>query len=83
LVRDILNHDSTQFAGSSLAAYAHSQKADSPQAIIDWFSDLLLAVPLPTAIEKKLVNMLGTAPKENQLREVLHTLSTLPEFQLL
>ncbi len=83
LVRDILNHESTKFATGSLDAYLRSQKLDSPQSIIGWFSDLLLAVPLAPAIETQLVRLLDSSPKENQLREVLHTISTLPEFQLL
>ena len=82
LVRDILNHESTKFATGSLDAYVRSQKLDSPQSIVGWFSDLLLAVPLAPAIETQLVKLLDSLPKENQLREVLHTMSTLPEFQL-
>jgi len=83
LVRDILNHESTKFANGSLETYVQSQKLDSPQSIVHWFSELLLAVPLSPDIETQLVKLLGSSPKENQLREVLHTISTLPEFQLL
>ncbi len=83
LVRDILNHESTKFATGSLEAYVQSQKLDSPQSIVGWFSDLLLAIPLAPDIETQLVKLLGSSPKENQFREVLHTISTLPEFQLL
>ncbi|MDX1927276.1 MAG: DUF1800 domain-containing protein [Pirellulaceae bacterium] len=83
LVRDILNHESTKFAAGSLETYIQSQKLDSPLSIVRWFSDLLLAIPLAPSIESQLAKPLGSSPKENQLREVLHTLSTLPEFQLL
>ena len=83
LVRDILNHESTKFAASSLESYVSSQQLGSPQSIVRWFSDLLLAVPPSPAIEAQLVKLLDNSPKENQLREVLHTISTLPEFQLL
>lgn len=83
LVRDILNHESTKFATGSLETYVQSQKLDSPLSIIRWFSDLLLAIPIAPSIELQLAKPLGSSPKENQLREVLHTLSTLPEFQLL
>jgi hypothetical protein len=83
LVRDILNHESTKFAGGSIESYVQSQKLTSPKSIVSWLSDLLLAVPLSPAIETQLVNLLGSSPKESQLREVLHTISTLPEFQLL
>lgn len=83
LIRDILNHESTKFAASSLESYFGSQKLASPQMIVRWLSDLLLAVPLSPAIEMQLVKLLDSPPKENQLREVLHTISTLPEFHLL
>lgn len=83
LVRDILNHESTKFAANSLEAYVQSQKLGSRQSIVRWFSDLLLAVPLTPDIETQLVKLLGSSPKETQFREVLHTISTLPEFQLL
>ncbi len=83
LVRDILHHESTKFATGSLSEYVAKQKLTSPQAIVSWFSDLLLAIPLSPAIETQLVKLLDSSPKENQLREVLHTMSTLPEFQLL
>ena len=83
LVRDILNHESTKFAAGSLESYVGSQQLSSPQSIVRWFSDLLLAVPPSPAIEAQLVKLLDNSPKENQLREVLHTISTLPEFQLL
>jgi uncharacterized protein (DUF1800 family) len=83
LIRDILNHESTKFAAGSIESYVGSQQLDSPQSIVGWFSDLLLAVPPGPAIETQLVNLLGSSPKESQLREVLHTISTLPEFQLL
>ena len=83
LVRAILNHESTRFASAALETYTASQALASPQAIVGWFSDLLLAVPLPAVVEQRLVKMLSYPAKEHQLREVLHTLSTLPEFQLL
>jgi Protein of unknown function (DUF1800) len=82
LVRDILNHETTKFATGSLENYVESQKLNSPLSIVRWFSDLLLAVPLAPDIESQLVKLLGSSRNENQLREVLHTLSTLPEFQL-
>lgn len=83
LVLDILNHESTKFATGSLENYVQSQKLNSPQSIVRWFSDLLLAVSLTDDIEMQLAKLLSSSPKENQLREVLHTISTLPEFQLL
>ncbi len=83
LVRDLLNHESTKFAAGSLETYVGSQKLDSPQSIVRWFSDLLLAVQPSPTIETQLVKLLDSSPKENQLREVLHTMCTLPEFQLL
>ncbi len=84
LVRQLLDNDATRFAGESLQAYIDSHSLKSPTEIVRWFSDLLLAVPLTSAIESRLVELLGSAskPSEASLRDVLHTLCTLPEFQL-
>jgi uncharacterized protein (DUF1800 family) len=87
LVRQLLDHESTRFEAGSLQDYVRSHALKSPEEIVRWFSDLLFATPLTEVLQSNLVDLLGApndaaAPTESDLRDLIHALSTLPEFQL-
>ncbi len=87
LVRQLLDHESTRFEAGSLQDYVRSHALKSPEEIVRWFSGLLFATPLTEVLQSNLVDLLGApndaaAPTESDLRDLIHALSTLPEFQL-
>jgi uncharacterized protein (DUF1800 family) len=84
LIRQIIDHETTRFAGTSLKELINAHSLKSPAEIVRWFSDLLLAIPPAPSVENQLVELMGATaqPSEETLREVLHALCTLPEFQL-
>ncbi len=84
LVRKVLENSSTRFAGQSLDSYLQSQGLNSSGETVDWLCELLLAVPVPAEVRTQLVEVLdapGSSRTENSKR-MLHTLLSLPEYQL-
>lgn len=88
LIQQILKHESTRFQGASLAEFL-SDSLDglglkSPSDTVQWLDGHLLAVPLSRATRQRLIEELesGGADSERRLRATVHTLATLPEFQL-
>lgn len=83
LVTGLTAEENTRFGGGSLADWARRQGASSPEAFVPLLSSLLLAVPLPAAVEQQLVNIARESGAE--ARAYAHTLGALgalPEFQL-
>lgn len=78
LVRQLLSHEKTRFARGTLAALAERAGARGPEATVDWLIGLLLAVPVQADARARLI----TLAKGGTLEEVIHAISTLPEYHL-
>lgn len=81
LVRRLITNDKTRFGKTSLKDYLATQKAKSPQAIIDYLETVLFAVPIPDAVKSRVEALMKTRSDGN-IMEGLHALCTIPEFQL-
>ncbi len=77
LVRD----EKTRFAGANLGDYFKQQGATAADDVVDLLSRLLLAVPIPDAARRDLVELCKNAP-EDRIATTIHAMSMLPEFQL-
>lgn len=84
LMRDLLTSDKTRFAGSSLEELIDSQGLATASAVVDWWQQHLVAVPLTSDVTGRVMEILGGArgTREERLRSALLVLCTLPEFQL-
>lgn len=83
LVRRLLDHDKTRFDGKTLTERVESIGLSRSDEVVDEFSNLFLAVPLPGDVRRELIRRLdGDRERERGLRETLHLLATQPEFQL-
>lgn len=87
-VRQVLTASETKYAksGGSLAAAADGAGASTPERTVDWLVELLVAVPVPGPARDELVNLAKGADdagdRSRRIAEVIHAISTLPEFQL-
>ncbi len=83
LIRSLLDHEKTRFGKTSLAEYLTSQGAESADEIIDWFQTSLFAVDIPAAARDRIRSLFGTGDdRDEKLKDAVHALCTLPEFQL-
>jgi Protein of unknown function (DUF1800) len=82
LMQQILRSDTTRFAKISLEDFIAAQGATEGPDIVQWLANLLIAVPLSPAVLQRLTEVVGKKPTPASLRELLHAMSTLPEFQL-
>jgi uncharacterized protein (DUF1800 family) len=81
----ILNASETQFGSSAdLATVAKNAGATTPRQCVDWLIELLVAVPIPQNAQSALLDLAKDDGRDrNQvLRDVIHAMSALPEFQL-
>ena len=84
LVRRILNNDKTRFAGGTLEDLTSRMSLRTPDDIVRGWTDLLFAVDIPPAAARQVAAMIDSGPgnREQRLKEALHLMCTLPEFQL-
>ncbi len=83
MVREIVRGDDTKFAGGDLESLAAKHGKRKPDAVVDWLLGLLVAVPVPDKARQSLIQLAGTkGSRNNNLANVIHAISTLPEFQL-
>ncbi len=84
MVRQILLADETKFGDGNLESLVARHGKLSTNAAVDWLLDLLVAVPVPPEVREMLVGVGNTSQgnKHRRLANVVHTISTLPEFQL-
>ena len=83
LIRRMLDSDKTRFGKRSLAEYFASVGVDKDN-VVDWVEEAWFAVDLPPAARRQATGRLRDASADNDqaLRDVIHFLCTLPEFQL-
>jgi uncharacterized protein (DUF1800 family) len=84
LVRTIVESPQTRFGGVGFEEYLDRFGLNTNAAVVDWLSELLIAVPLPANVRAPLIERLdrGAAGRPIALKQLLHVLSSLPEFQL-
>ncbi|MFG0333509.1 MAG: DUF1800 family protein [Maioricimonas sp. JB049] len=84
LIRSVLESDRTRFAGGTLDELLEREDLQRPDELVDWWGELLFAVPVPDAVRERVTGVLQSndGDRENRLRNALTLLCTLPEFQL-
>ncbi|MFT7639640.1 MAG: hypothetical protein ACI9G1_001377 [Pirellulaceae bacterium] len=83
-VRRLLDSDKTRFAKGKLPAMFEKHGIQGAKDRVNWLLDMLLAVAVPTTVRQRLVELYNKSNGNAEVacRSVVHTLSTLPEFQL-
>jgi Protein of unknown function (DUF1800) len=84
LIRSLVESPETRFGGTSLEQSLERQAGTSPEAIVDYLAELLVAVPLAADVRAQLIATLqqGGSSRQERLRQTLHLMGSLPEFQL-
>ena len=83
LIRSLLDNEKTRFGRTSLAEYLASEGAESTDEVIDWFQTSLFAVDIPAAARERIRTLPGAGNNRSEkLKDAVHALCTLPEFQL-
>lgn len=85
LVRRLLDHDKTRFAGGTLTALTERCRRSRGTEVVDWLSELLLAAPPPADVRTHIARRIDDAPaarREQTLKDAVHLLATQPEYQL-
>jgi uncharacterized protein (DUF1800 family) len=84
MVGRIVRDEEARFAGGQLSDLAKKHAVASANEIVDWLTELLIAVPIADDVREQLIDTARQA-KDNpnkQMTEVIHMIGTLPEFQL-
>jgi uncharacterized protein (DUF1800 family) len=84
LVRAIVESPETRFDGVALDEYLDRFDLKTSGAVVDWLSELLVATPLAPEVRGPLIERLdrGDVSRPTALKQLLHVLGSLPEFQL-
>ncbi|MEM9660171.1 MAG: DUF1800 family protein, partial [Planctomycetota bacterium] len=84
LVHRVLNGKATRFSGDSLGEFADRRCPADAEACVEWLAELLLAAPLCEGSQALLKRLADARQHDRgrQVAEVVHVMSTLPEFQL-
>jgi uncharacterized protein (DUF1800 family) len=83
LIRGLLDHEKTRFGRLTLGDYLAKQGAESADEIIEWFQTSLFAVEIPAAARDRIRMLFGNGDNRTEkLKDAVHALCTLPEFQL-
>lgn len=83
-VRQLVQDNDTLFGGVTLEAYVDKLGWKTADQVVDGLSELLLAVPLPKDVRLQLVAQIdgGREGRLTKLKKTVHTLGSLPEFQM-
>ncbi len=84
LVRNMLDRKQTRFAGGDFSDLCDKHQLKKPKQILDWLQRMLFAVEIPADVRHSLERKIetGKGNREQRLRDLLHMLCALPEFQL-
>jgi uncharacterized protein (DUF1800 family) len=83
MVRRIVDSGQGVFEGDKLAGLAEKHGADSPEKVVNWLLELLLAVDVPDKIKSDLVQVVTDSNNRSRgIANAVHAIATLPEFQL-
>jgi len=84
LVRSVVENPQTRYGETTLVEYLDRYNLKSGRDIVQFFDELLLAVPLAEDVRAQLVQRLDAAGpnRPRELKQVLHLLGSQPEMQL-
>jgi hypothetical protein len=84
LVRSVVDDQSSRFAGGTLADLAEKYELSDSDTMVAWLGELLVAAPLPADAVTQLARLAEAraGDQHRQLADVIHAMSTLPEFHL-
>jgi uncharacterized protein (DUF1800 family) len=83
LVARLMRNENTRFSGGSLRDYLSRRVADQPEKMIEFLTELLLAVPLPAVSHESLIEICRKSSNPTRgCAEAVQALATMPEFQL-
>jgi len=83
LIRQIIDHDKTRFGKTSLADYLSHHGVTNAESLISWIEPLMFAVPIPSAAKAKVVQLDSVGgDREHRMKDAIHVLCSLPEYQL-
>ncbi|MEO1523805.1 MAG: DUF1800 domain-containing protein [Planctomycetota bacterium] len=83
LIRQVLDSDKTRFARTTLDEYLESHDIKTTEQLVDWVEPLLFAVPISPAAKQQVASLDSIGANRNRsLKDALHVLCSLPEFQL-
>jgi hypothetical protein len=84
LMRSIATSSEVRFAGGSLEASLDAHGVKTLYEALDYLSELLLAVPIDADLRAQLLAAVnqGGQGGDQRLRQLLHLVGSLPEFQL-
>ena len=87
LIRELLDNGKTRFGRKPLSEYLAAHDVKSASELADWLEPLLFAVSIPKAARTHLAQIDADGKKKgsdaNQvLKDAVHLLCSLPEFQL-
>ncbi len=84
LVGELVRHEATRFGGQTLETLAKKNGVNSPDKLISWLGELLLAVPLDDSAKSELRTFAEqtTGNPSQRIAKLIQTLSTVPQFHL-
>lgn len=82
LIRDLLDSDKTRFGKETLTDFMRGQGIRNIDQLLDLFEEILFAVRIPGAARDRIRQLAGSGLEEAKLKDAVHALCTLPEFQL-
>ena len=84
LIGQLLRHETTRFAGNNLEMLAQQNGVSASDKLVAWLDEQLLAVPFDGTARAGLIDVVETATgnKSQRIAELIHTMSTVPQFHL-
>ena len=86
LVRELVRSGESRFAADAgLSDVADRAGVETPDQVVDWLLELLVAVPVPQPAREPLVVLASerSSDRNQQVARVVQAIGALPEFQLL
>ncbi len=84
LIRTLIDSDKTRFGRKRLVDYLRKQNVQSAGDLIEHFQQTLFAVDIPGHARERIRDLYdhGATSSEERVKEAVHAICTLPEFQL-
>lgn len=84
LIRKLIDSEKTRFDRKPLPEYLNDQGLRSAGDLIAFFEETLFAVSIPADVKERVADLYrsGAGTSEARIKEAVHMLCTLPEFQL-
>ncbi|NNE00108.1 MAG: DUF1800 domain-containing protein [Pirellulaceae bacterium] len=84
LIRRLLDSGKTRFGKQSIAEYFQDQGVRTSKDLVQYVEPLLFAVPIPRVAKERVAQIDSSArgDRDRWVKDAVHVLCTLPEFQL-